>query len=77
MKIKLPANFPIPENARPGEPFEVVATLAPGEDGAFTLTAIDGMELPEEGEDMEEEEGGGEMTPVNERNSAAGIELPF
>ncbi len=45
MKITLPENYPLPENARPGEPFEAVATLKPNEDGSFELTAIDGVEL--------------------------------
>jgi hypothetical protein len=81
MKITLPEGFPLPENVRPGEPFEVVATIAPGEDGGFTLTAIDGMKLPEEGEpeevEMEEEDETEGMTPVTDRNSAAGVQLPF
>ena len=83
MKIVLPEGFPIPENARPGEPFEVVATIAPGEDGGFTLTAIDGVELPEDGEsaeeedmEMEEEESPGE-TEVTNYNDASGVKLPF
>jgi hypothetical protein len=81
MKITLPEGFPLPENVRPGEPFEVVATIAPGEDGGFTLTAIDGMKLPEEGEseevEMEEEDETEGMTPVTDRNSAEGVQLPF
>lgn len=76
MKITLPEGFPMPENARPGEPFDVVATIKPGEDGGFTLSAIDGMELPEEGEEEEDEMEEG-MTPVNDRNDASGVELPF
>lgn len=71
MKLNLPANFPIPENARPGEPFEVVATITPGEDGGFNLTAIDGIELSDEEEEMEG------PTPVNEYNDASGVQLPF
>lgn len=85
----------MPENARPGEAFDVVATIAPSKDGTFSIAALDGMpmpteEAPETGE-MEEagemEEGGemeGEMeggtapaTPVNERNDASKIKLPF
>ena len=82
MKITLPEGFPMPENARPGEPFEVVATLAPGEDGGFSITAIDGMKLSEEGEaeepeedEMEDdEEGETEVTPYND---ASNVQLPF
>lgn len=56
MKITLPPDYQAPENARPGEPFEVVAMIKPGEGGSFTLTAIDGIELPSEEEEPEMEE---------------------
>lgn len=46
----------MPENARPGEPFEVVATIQPSDDGSFMLSALDGMPLPEETEAEEPEE---------------------
>jgi hypothetical protein len=82
MKITLPEGFKMPEGSRPGEPFEVVATIAPDEEGGFSLAALDGMSLPEEEteemeteEMMEEEPAGGE--PVNERNDASKIVLPF
>jgi hypothetical protein len=84
MKITLPEGFPIPENVRPGEPFEVVATIAPGEDGGFTLTAIDGMKLSEEEEpedemedEMEDEDETEGETPVTSYNDASGVQLPF
>lgn len=48
MKITLPEGYQLPENARPGEPFEAVATLKPNEDGSFELVAIDGIELGKE-----------------------------
>lgn len=82
----------MPEGTRPGESFEVVATISPSEDGSFMLSALDGMKMPmEESGEMEEagevEESGemenemeGEMapaTPVNERNDASKIKLPF
>lgn len=84
MKITLPEGFKMPENARPGEAFDVVATIAPSEDGMFSIAALDGMpmpteeapemEEPEEMEDMEEpEESGG----VNSRTDASRIKLPF
>ncbi len=81
MKITLPEGFPLPENARPGEPFEVVATIAPGEDGGFSITAIDGMKLSEEEEseedEMEEEDETEGETPVTDYNDASGVKLPF
>lgn len=56
MKITLPEGFTAPENAKPGTPFEVVATVVQSEDGEYDLTAIDGMELPEDEESEEEDE---------------------
>jgi len=77
MKITLPEGFPMPENSRPGEPFDVVATIRPDEGGMFSLVALDGMELPSgEGEEMEEEDEneGGE---VPEQVDATNVKLPF
>lgn len=58
MKLPLPKEYVPPDTARPGEPFEAVATIVPGEDGSFNLTAIDGNELAEA---ETEEEGMDEM----------------
>jgi hypothetical protein len=55
MKIVLPAGYEIPDNAKPGEPFEAVVTLVAEEDGSFEIKAIDGMEI-EEDEEPEEDE---------------------
>jgi hypothetical protein len=55
MKITLPDGFQIPTTAKPGEPFEVTATLMMGDNGAM-LTALDGVALEEEMEEMAEEE---------------------
>jgi hypothetical protein len=72
MKITLPEGFKIPDTAKPGQPFEVVATLVMGDDGV-SITALDGMELAEaemeEGTEMEE----GEETEYAEPE----IKLPF
>lgn len=56
-----------PQNARPGESFEVVATLSQEEDGSFELEAIDGVKL----EDTDTEE------DSMERTDATNIKLPF
>lgn len=70
MKITLPDGFQIPTTAKPGEPFEVTATLMVGNDGAM-LTALDGVALAEE--EMEED---GEMTEEEEYADPQ-ISLPF
>lgn len=48
----------MPASAKPGEPFEAVATLILDEAGEVKLSALDGVELMEEQEEevMEEEE---------------------
>jgi hypothetical protein len=58
MKIMLPEGFQMPASAKPGEPFEAVATLVLDDAGEVKLSALDGVELMEEEEDeaMEEEE---------------------
>jgi hypothetical protein len=58
MKITLPADYQPPDNAKPGESFEVVATIVQADDGSFDLTQIDG--IPVEGEEKEE---AGEVAP--------------
>lgn len=60
----------MPDTAKPGQPFEAVATLIMGDDGV-SLTALDGMELAEE--EMEEEGMEGEEMEYAEPE----ITLPF
>ena len=48
MKIDLPKGFRPPESARPGEPFEVVATLVLEDDGTLDLEKLDGIALGKE-----------------------------
>jgi hypothetical protein len=45
MKINLPEGYQMPDSTKPGEPFEAVATIQPGE-GGFMLVALDGVEIP-------------------------------
>ena len=78
MKISLPPDYQLPENARPGEPFEVVAMIRPAEDGSYTLTAIDGIQLPSEEEDEEEAGEEPEMEEMSEEAKfAKKIPLPW
>lgn len=78
MKITLPEGFEIPQNTRPGEPFESVAVITPSEDGSFSLSSLDGVALVEE-EEMEDEtemEGNMEMEGGEEMADPE-IRLPF
>ena len=56
MKIILPEGFQMPASAKPGEPFEVVATLLADENGMVNMTALDGVALAEKEEEEEEAE---------------------
>lgn len=47
MHLSLPENYRPPDGVRPDEPFEVVATVVLGKDGAFSLRTIDGVDLSE------------------------------
>lgn len=68
MKINLPKGFQLPATAKPGEPFESVATLTMGEDGSVKMTALDGVALPES--DSEE-------APEEEEMQEPDISIPF
>ena len=57
MKIKLPDGFQMPEGAKPGEPFEVTATLVSHDGGSAELMALDGVKLPDNHGKEEEGEG--------------------
>jgi hypothetical protein len=55
ISFNAPEGFSAPEDSKPGEPFEVMATLTMGDSGMLTLNAIDGAPVsmdaePEEGE---------------------------
>ena len=67
----MPEGFTPPKNARPDEPFEVVATIRPSEDGQFSIVALDGVQMPEDEEPEENEE------EVDERVDSSKIRLPF
>lgn len=73
MKIMLPDGFQIPENTRPGEPFESVAVITPAEDGSFTLSSLDGVALAEE--EAAEEEMPPEM--MEEEMADPEVMIPF
>ena len=73
MKIALPDGYQPPDNAQPGEPFEVVATVVQTEDGTFDLTAIDGQEVTED--ETDEEPAEGEESP--ETKLAAAVKIPW
>lgn len=68
MKLILPEGFTPPNTAKPGEAFEVVATIKP-DDGGFKLVALDGMELPEDEEEEEPE--------MPDRMDGSMVKLPF
>jgi hypothetical protein len=60
-----PEGFSAPEDSKPGEPFEVMATLTMGDGGTLTLNAIDGapVAMDAESEDGEMEAAEVEIEP--------------
>lgn len=68
----MPKGYQPPDDAKPGEPFEVVATMVMTEDGEFELQAIDGVPIEEAPEDEAAE---GPETP--ESKFAKGIQMPW
>lgn len=77
----MPKGYQPPDNAKPGEPFEVVATLVQTEDGEFELQAIDGNPIPKDKEPDEDEQGtgedGGDGGGGPQAKFAAKIKLPW
>ena len=72
MKLTLPEGFQLPATAKPGEPFESVATLLMHEDGSVEVTALDGVALPEEEESEEQE-----MMEPEQEMMEPDITIPF
>jgi hypothetical protein len=46
ISFKAPEGFAAPEDAEPGEPFDVLASVVLSPDGMVSLTAVDGLEIP-------------------------------
>lgn len=61
-----PEGFSAPEDSKPGQPFEVMATVVMADDGSLTLNAVDGVPVAAEESSVE---AGGE-SPETE------VELP-
>lgn len=55
IKFPMPDGFAAPEDAQPGKPFEVMATVMMSEDGMLALSAIDGAPIASAPEQEEEE----------------------
>lgn len=56
IKFPMPDGFAAPEDAQPGKPFEVMATVMMSEDGMLALSAIDGAPVASASDDDDEEE---------------------
>lgn len=50
-----PNGFSAPEDSKPGQPFEVMATVVMGGDGLLTLSAVDGVPVANSEYDEEAE----------------------
>lgn len=76
MKIPMPKGFQVPGDAKPGEPFEAVATLTLGDDGMLDLTALDGAKVATDEEEEKSEEGSPGMMDQEEM-AEPDIKIPF
>lgn len=65
MNLPMPKGFQPPNTARPGEPFEIVATVRMTEDG-LRLEALDGMKIEEAPE-----------PEMDDRTDGSRVRLPF
>lgn len=61
IKFPMPDGFAAPEDAQPGKPFEVMATVMMSEDGMLALSAIDGAPVASASEESDSEEEGTEI----------------
>jgi len=55
IEFKSPEGLEIPEGTNPGESFEVMATVALGEEGELYLKEVDGLPISMESEDEEQD----------------------
>ncbi len=67
--FKVPKDFQLPEDAKPGKSFQALATLKLDEDGDLNLIAIDGAKVEPEDEDEESEKSEGEEPEGGEQPS--------
>jgi hypothetical protein len=77
MKITLPPDYKAPDNAKPGEPFEVVATLVQAEDGSFDLTQVDGMPVNDDEANETDESETQAMAPKVAGPDASRFKMPW
>lgn len=66
IEFKAPEGMEVPEGLAVGDTFEVMATLALGEEGELYLREIDGLPVSTMQEEEEEEDMGGEEEMADE-----------
>jgi hypothetical protein len=63
MKLPAPEGFSLPDGAKEGEEFDAVGTFVLSE-GSLTLKAVDGMSLPADPDEEDEEMEEGDASPM-------------
>jgi hypothetical protein len=71
-----PKGFSAPEDSKPGQPFEVMATVVMAEDGSLTLNAVDGVPVTEAPEPEDTEADNSAESEAEGEASETEIELP-
>jgi hypothetical protein len=77
MQITLPTSYEVPSGVKPGEPFDVSATLVKNEDGTFNLVAIDGVDLDTDKEQGEGAEQSGEPAEGPPQMGQKRMQMPW
>lgn len=69
IEFKAPEGLEMPEGVKPGDTFEVMATVTLGEEGELYLKEIDGLPVSTESEDeeVEAENDGGFLEAMDRR----------
>ena len=71
-----PEGFSAPEDAKPGQPFEVMATVVMADDGSLTLDAVDGVPVAKAPYKKDAEEDSSVEPEDEDKTAETEIELP-
>jgi hypothetical protein len=71
-----PNGFSAPEDSKPGQPFEVMATVVMGGDGLLTLSAVDGVPVANSEYDEEAENESSAESEAENQTETGENEIP-
>lgn len=71
-----PKGFSAPEDSKPGQPFEVMATVVMADDGSLTLNAVDGVPVAGASDKEDSDEESSVESEAEGSPSETEVELP-